>query len=113
MKSEKAPESLMLPFTGERYVPELRGTIALEHLHRYAYACQFVEDKVVLDIACGEGYGSEMLARTAQKVYGVDIDKVTVAHAKHKYKSKNLKFIEGSCEKIPLDDHCVDVVVSF
>jgi GT2 family glycosyltransferase/glycosyltransferase involved in cell wall biosynthesis/SAM-dependent methyltransferase len=102
-----------LPFTGERYVPELRGTIALEHLHRYAYACQFVKDKVVLDIACGEGYGSEMLARTAQKVYGVDIDNATIVHAKQRYRSKKLEFVEGSCEQIPLEDHSVDVVVSF
>jgi len=102
-----------LEATGERYVPQLRGTIALEHLHRYAYACEFVQGKVVLDIASGEGYGSEMLSRTALHVYGVDIDKKSVVHAAEKYQKDNLEFILGSCEKIPLPDHSVDLVVSF
>ena len=102
-----------LEWTGERYVPQLRGTIALEHLHRYAYACEFVQGKVVLDIASGEGYGSEMLSRTAAHVYGVDVDKKSVVHAAEKYQKDNLEFILGSCEKIPLPDHSVDLIVSF
>jgi len=102
-----------LEWTGERYVPHLRGTIALEHLHRYAYACEFVQGKVVLDIASGEGYGSEMLSRTAAHVYGVDVDKKSVFHAAEKYQKDNLEFILGSCEKIPLPDHSVDLIVSF
>jgi O-antigen biosynthesis protein len=103
-----------LPWTGERYVPQVRGTVALEHLHRYAYAAQFVKDKVVLDIACGEGYGSEIMARSASRVYGVDIDKLSVEHATKRYaRTSNLSFAEGSCESIPLSDKAVDIVVSF
>ena len=102
-----------LPWTGERYVPQLRGDIALEHLHRYAFACELSLGKRVLDIACGEGYGSEMLSRNAESVVGVDIDPATVAHAMTKYRSPNMKFIEGACEKIPLPDKSVDLVVSF
>jgi len=63
----------ILEWTGERYVPQMRGTIALEHLHRYAFASEYVQGLDVLDIASGEGYGSEMLSRTARHVYGVDI----------------------------------------
>ena len=44
-----------MTMTGERFVPQLEGTIRLEHLHRYYLACELTEDKVVLDIACGEG----------------------------------------------------------
>jgi 2-polyprenyl-3-methyl-5-hydroxy-6-metoxy-1,4-benzoquinol methylase len=44
--------------------------IGYEHLHRYAYATQFVQKKRVLDLACGEGYGSYLLARTAECVVG-------------------------------------------
>ena len=102
-----------LPWTGERYVPQVRGDIALEHLHRYAFASELTEGKRVLDIACGEGYGSEMLSRNAKSVVGVDIDPATVAHAMTKYRSPKVRFIEAACEKIPLPDKSMDLVVSF
>ena len=102
-----------LEWTGERYVPHMRGTIALEHLHRYAFASEYVQGLDVLDIASGEGYGSEMLSRTAKHVYGVDIDEVSVTHAQGKYQAKNLEFRLGSCTEIPLLDSSVDIVVSF
>jgi glycosyltransferase involved in cell wall biosynthesis/SAM-dependent methyltransferase len=103
----------VLPWTGERYVPEIRGTIALEHLHRYAFASEHVAGKVVLDIASGEGYGSEMLSRTAKQVYGVDIDEASVKHAQQKYKADNLEYVLGSCTDIPFGNESVDIVVSF
>jgi len=106
-------EQKELDWTGERYVPQIRGAIALEHLHRYAFATEYVDGKDVLDIASGEGYGSEMIARTAKHVYGVDIDQVSVEHAQLKYLRKNLQYQVGSCTEIPLADASVDVVVSF
>lgn len=106
-------KSSELPWTGERYVPQLCGDIALEHLHRYAFASEFVQGKRVLDIASGEGYGSEILSRTAASVIGVDIDDTTIQHAQKKYLKENLSFKTGSCEQIPLPDRSVDVVVSF
>ena len=51
--------------TGERYLPEFDGDWTLEHLHRYLLACELATGKTVLDIACGDGYGSAMLARHA------------------------------------------------
>lgn len=102
-----------LKWTGERYMPEIRGTIALEHLHRYVFASENVNEKEVLDIASGEGYGSEILSRTAKHVYGVDIDEASVKHAQGKYKTHNLEYLVGSCTEIPLPDASVDIVVSF
>ena len=102
-----------LTFTGERFVPELHGNIELEHLHRYLQACEVAAGKVVLDIACGEGYGSLMLAKKADKVIGVDISVDTVEHAQKRYKKENLEYIVGSCAAIPLPDASVDLVVSF
>ena len=63
-----------LPWTGERLVTSLTGQIASEHLHRYAIAARLAEDRDVLDIASGEGYGSFLLAQSARSVVGVDID---------------------------------------
>ena len=102
-----------LPWTGERYVPQVRGILALEHLHRYAFASVFVRDKVVLDIACGEGYGARMLSGHAAHVFGVDVDSKTIEHAAAKYSNSKTEFRRGSCENIPLTDSSVDVVVSF
>lgn len=102
-----------LPFTGERYVPSLHGYVELEHRHRYHLASRLAAAKRVLDIACGEGYGSAILARTARHVVGVDIEESVVAHAHAKYASENTTFRVGRCENIPVPDHTIDLVVSF
>lgn len=99
--------------TGERYLPEFDGDWTLEHLHRYLLACELAADKIVLDIACGDGYGSAMLAKHAVDVTGVDIDSPTVERARSKYKANNLRFLQGSATAIPMDDSSVDLVVSF
>lgn len=107
------PERGELPWTGERYVPQLGGRVAVEHLHRYAYAARRADAVDVLDIACGEGYGSHMLASVARKVVGVDLCTQAIEHATQRYTATNLTFIAGSCAAIPCADHSFDLVVSF
>jgi ubiquinone/menaquinone biosynthesis C-methylase UbiE len=102
-----------LEFTGERFVPECEREIWYEHYHRYLMACDFVHGKKVLDAACGEGYGSHLLAGYADKVVGVDIDPQTIHHAKQRYHKNNLKFIKADVLNIPIPDNSFDVVVSF
>ncbi len=100
-------------FTGERLETFVYNENTIKHLHRYALAIDYIEDKIVLDIASGEGYGSNLLSKNASFVYGVDIDHETIQKAKFKYKNNNLKFLQGSTSKIPLGDDSVDVVISF
>lgn len=103
-----------MEFTGERYVPTEAGEIRHEHLHRYAWCAHLVEGKDVLDIACGEGYGSAMLAKSARSVRGVDIADDAIAHARVAYSTvRGLEFLQGDAAQIPLADKSVDVVVSF
>lgn len=111
--SNKNANTPLLQFTGERYVPKIGGSLELEHLHRYLLAARAVAGKTVLDIACGEGYGSAMLAQAAAKVTGVDISQEAIEHAQAKYQVGNLDFRQGSCAAIPLGNASVDVVVSF
>jgi SAM-dependent methyltransferase len=102
-----------LPWTGERYVPTVTGDTALEHLHRYALALRLAEGKRVLDVACGEGYGSRLLADKAASVIGIDLDAETVSHAQTRYALPNLEFRQGDCAALPLPDASIDLAVSF
>jgi ubiquinone/menaquinone biosynthesis C-methylase UbiE len=103
-----------LTFTGERFLPACTGEIAYEHWHRYAFARRFVAGKRVLDAACGEGYGTALLAKAASTIVGVDIDEATIAHARARYgDDARVRFVEGSCSELPLPDASIDVVVSF
>ena len=83
-------KSKMLEWTGERYLPfvdtKISGAeIHYEHSHRYYFALHFVKSKKVLDLACGEGYGSHILSKIAEHVVGMDIDELTIKHASCKY----------------------------
>ncbi len=100
-------------WTGERLETHIFSENMAEHLHRYAIAAEFAKNKVVLDIASGEGYGSNLMAKVATRVYGVDIDQNAIENAQAKYKSANLSFLIGSADKIPIPDQSVDIVVSF
>lgn len=103
----------MKNWTGERLETFIYNRIAIEHLHRYSIAYEYICDKVVLDIACGEGYGSNLMSEKASFVYGVDVDKICVSEAKLKYKKQNIEFLVGNTSKIPLKNSSIDVVVSF
>ena len=59
------------------------------HVGRYAMALPFASGRRVLDIACGEGYGSSLLAACATSVVGVDVAANAVAHAALKYRRHN------------------------
>jgi ubiquinone/menaquinone biosynthesis C-methylase UbiE len=103
-----------LPFTGERFIPGTRGEIWIEHWHRYHFASRWAAGRRVLDIACGEGYGSALLARRAANVLGVDVSAQAIEHAKRAYPGvANVEFKVGSCTAIPAPDASVDVAISF
>jgi O-antigen biosynthesis protein len=106
---------MTLDCTGERFLPWMDDdVIYFEHIHRYIFALSFVKGKTVLDLACGEGYGSHILAKVAKTVVGIDIDKNTIEHASKKYQTRNLTFIQGSILQIPLNDEKrFDVIVCF
>ena len=104
-----------LKATGERFIPEAyHGEIAAEHYHRYLFARELVADRDVLDIACGQGYGSALMASTARRVTGVDVAIEVIHYARKTYNTnERLSFLVGEATHIPLPDASVDVVVSF
>jgi ubiquinone/menaquinone biosynthesis C-methylase UbiE len=102
-----------LAFDGERFKTSFGGQTAIEHWHRYLLARELVRDQDVLDIACGEGYGSALLAQTARPVIGVDVSATAVGHAQASYARRNLRYLEGDALAIPVADGSGSVVVSF
>jgi ubiquinone/menaquinone biosynthesis C-methylase UbiE len=102
-----------LKVTRERLLTDEYNVYTLEHLHRYGIALSLCKGKRVLDIASGEGYGSNLLAGVAESVVGVDISEQAISHARAKYVRRNLRYQLGAAESIPLESDSIDVVVSF
>jgi ubiquinone/menaquinone biosynthesis C-methylase UbiE len=103
-----------LRFTGERMTTEYSSYGSIEHLHRYSLVQNLLKEwMTVLDVACGEGYGTNLISSRVRKAIGVDISNEAISHASLKYKSPNIDFIEAPATDIPLPDHSADLIVSF
>lgn len=113
--SRRAGAPRLIEWTGERCVPWAPDPqVVIEHLQRYAWAAALVEDRRVLDLASGEGFGAAMLATRAASVLGVDVDERTVQHARLNYSAANLGFEVGTALDLRgLEDASFDVVVAF
>lgn len=109
----KTDLSKPLEFTGERFTPECVREIWYEHFHRYVFARQLVTGLNVLDAACGEGYGSALLATAALSVTGVDLSESAIAHARGRYSADHLRFMVSDCLELPFEDDEFDCIVSF
>jgi SAM-dependent methyltransferase len=89
-----------LELTGERTLPDVpaENYWYRRHLAVYEWIAARVAGAVVLDMACGEGYGSEVLARSAARVVGVDGNPEAHEHARLRYPGPNLSFQWGAVE---------------
>lgn len=79
-----------------------------EHLTRYLWAQKFTKNKIVIDAACGTGYGSKILK--AKNYLGVDNSEEVIKFAKQHYNG-DFQIIDLEKQKLP--KHEVDVIVSF
>jgi SAM-dependent methyltransferase len=74
------------------------------HQARYLFATRFTHGRDVLDLACGSGYGSALLARYgARSVTGVDISPAAIDEAQSRYDVPGVRFVQGDALAAPVD----------
>jgi SAM-dependent methyltransferase len=109
----------LLPDTSERLIPERARSrdehlLVLRHVFAYEFAKSTLSDRgPVLDLGCGEGYGTALLSRAVGEIVGVDVDEAAIAHAASRYASANCRFHRHDGERLPFEDAAFDAVVSF
>ena len=83
-----------LELTGERTLPDVpeENYWYRRHLVVYEWIAARTVGRRVVDMACGEGYGSEVLSRGAAAVVGVDANPEAHEHARLRYVRQNLRF---------------------
>lgn len=96
--------------------PQHAGIEAAIHFSRYAIARNLVRGKRVLDVACGEGYGSFLLKQAgARHVTGIDISAETIVKAQETFGSEGISFAAMDAASLAesLGDEPFDVIVSI
>lgn len=85
---------MTLPITGERWIPgKTAQRVEEDHQERYKFAMPYVQNKRVLDIACGTGMGSYMLASAGtQHIDGADIAPEAINYATEHFTAPNISF---------------------
>lgn len=82
------------------------------HESRYMFAAQqLTSDSLVLDCACGSGYGSNILKEYCASVIGVDIDSQAIDFANRTYSADNLSYLCGDIRELSKRLEPVDIVV--
>lgn len=105
-----------IEFTGERVVPgKTPPDIYLEHINRYVFAASWAQDRLILDVACGTGYGvHDLMKRGAIGAVGVDISLEALNYAQYRFgEDSRVSFVCADGTRLPCVDSVFDVVVSF
>ena len=109
----------LLPDTSERLIPQRARSrdehlLVLRHVFAYEFAKRTLSGRgSVLDLGCGEGYGSALLSQVVGEIVGLDVDEAAIAHAASQYASANCRFRRLDGERLPFGDAAFDAVVSF
>lgn len=84
------------------------------HIARYSVAAEFCRGKRILDIACGEGYGSWLMRKWGgTEVVGVDVSEKAINSAKANFEGDGILFFQGAAESLTFLDNTFDLIVSL
>jgi 2-polyprenyl-3-methyl-5-hydroxy-6-metoxy-1,4-benzoquinol methylase len=89
-----------LELTGERTLPDVpaENYWFRRHLAVYEWIAERSAGLEMVDMACGEGYGTDVLARRARRVTGVDANPDAYEHARAKYTRLGVRFVRDLIE---------------
>jgi SAM-dependent methyltransferase len=109
VQRDQPPGVPPLHLTGERTLPDVpeENYWFRRHLAVYEWIGARVHGRRVVDLACGEGYGSALLGRTAAAVVGVDANPEAFEHARLKYTGPGVTFERDMVETWSGDADCV------
>lgn len=104
-----------LALTGERTLPGVReeNYWFQRHLVAYRFLLPYATRRRVLDLGCGEGYGTNLLASVAVEAVGVDLAPEAIYHARRTYRRPNLRFLYRDIYDLGLEDASFDLVCSL
>ena len=103
-----------IDFTGERIIPELENYFFYEHLARYKLVKNYVDiDDNILDVGCGDGYGTFYLSEYVRRAVGLDISVEAISLALKKYKRSNIYFYVTEPEVWPFSEEEFDIATCF
>jgi SAM-dependent methyltransferase len=111
----KAISSIVNKNMLERWVPGFsKPHTEKEHNSRYKWVAQFTKDTNVMDIACGSGGGSYIIASQggAAAVKACDVDDQAVKYASIRYGHPHINFVQQNGEEMTLSDQ-FDIIISF
>jgi SAM-dependent methyltransferase len=100
LQQNQPPDVPPLELTGERTLPDVpeENYWYRRHVAVYEWIAGRCRGLRVADLACGEGYGSDLLAGRAHEVIGVDANPEAFEHARMRYRRANLRFQRGLVE---------------
>lgn len=102
-----------LPLTGERTVPDVpeENYWFRRHEAAYTFILPYAQHRTVVEVGCGEGYGTALLAGVAERVVGIDYDALTAAHAAATY--PQARFVRGNLAAVPVASAAVGLLVTL
>jgi len=102
-----------LRLRGESISPEVPNDLYQAHRSIYLFAGRLVEDRRVLDLGCGSGYGTSLLEEHgARAVVGLDLDPRSIRYARRRFCREDVEFRVGDAEALPPDLGRFDFVVA-
>jgi SAM-dependent methyltransferase len=111
-----APDGVLAPLAdhASEFVPEVHRdrSVAPEHYARYLWAADLTAGMSVLDVRCGNGWSTALLAERARSAIGIDPSPSAVAEAERRH-GEAADFRTGELPRLPLPDAELDAVVCF